>query len=100
VYGPAFPAGVFLRETWHRRNNMAKKITPKRRGAHIEMRTIVGKDGRTYLGFRYPRQKAPGHSYHYFAEVETKATIRNIIGRRARSTVKSEDYEHAWNLGR
>ncbi|MBI1917021.1 MAG: hypothetical protein HYS12_20115 [Planctomycetes bacterium] len=46
-------------------------IKAKKRGLGLEMRTVKGKDGRTYLVFRTARG-----AYHVFTEVEAKEAAR------------------------
>ena len=43
----------------------------KKRGLGLEMRTVEGQDGRSYLVFRTARG-----TYHVFAEVEAKEAAR------------------------
>ena len=48
------------------------QLTPKRKGAGLEIKTFVGRSGTTYLVMR----TGPG-SYHVFAEVEAKKAARD-----------------------
>lgn len=52
-----------------------KTLKPKRRGVDLEVRTFIGKSGRTYLVYR-----TQGGSYHVFAETEAKEAARDCGG--------------------
>lgn len=43
------------------------KLTPKRKGAGLGLRTFIGKSGKTYLVLR-----TNGNSYHTFVETQAK----------------------------
>lgn len=46
-------------------------VKAKKRGLELDMRTIEGRDGRSYLVFRTARG-----TYHVFVEVEAKEAAR------------------------
>jgi hypothetical protein len=62
---------------------MEESVTPKakKRGIGLDMRTFVGKDGRSYLVFRTGRGV-----YHVFMEVEAKAAARKCGATKAGTT--------------
>jgi hypothetical protein len=46
----------------------------------VEVRSFRGKDGRSYLVYRYPSSKSKRFSYHTFVEVQDKAACREYCG--------------------
>jgi hypothetical protein len=60
-----------------------KKLTTKRSGLGLDMKTFVGESGKTYLVFR-----STSGSYHVYAEVEAKDAAEDCGGKGANTRTK------------